>query len=81
MADIEEKLSYLRTRLWWAGNDTILAFGVGRLNPPHIENQSRLALLLTDEVERDFLTALQNSTGFISRLRRSQNAGVARLFW
>ncbi len=46
IADTEEKIRYLRIRLWWAGNDPIRESGTGTLTEPHLENLSRLAMLL-----------------------------------
>lgn len=49
VADSEEKQRYIRTRLWWLGNDPIRMNGVGSLPPRHIDNLSRLALLLSED--------------------------------
>ena len=48
IAVTEEKIRYLRMRLWWAGNDPIRESGAGTLTEPHLDNLSRLALLLTE---------------------------------
>lgn len=49
MGDTPQKLRYLRTRLWWVGNDPIRQSPVHTLPPPHLDNLARLALVLSDD--------------------------------
>ena len=48
IADTDEKIRYLRIRLWWAGNDPIRESGAGTLTESHLDNLSRLAMLLVE---------------------------------
>ena len=48
IADTDEKIRYLRIRLWWAGNDPIRESGTGTLTEQHLDNLSRLAMLLAE---------------------------------
>ena len=46
IADTDEKIRYLRIRLWWAGNGPIRESGTGALTEQHLDNLSRLAMFL-----------------------------------
>ena len=48
IADTEEKVRYLRIRLWWAANDSIRGSGSGTLTELHLDNLSCLAMLLAE---------------------------------
>lgn len=48
-ADTEEKLRYIRTRLWWRGNDRVRREEITQLPQEHIQNLSELASLLSED--------------------------------
>jgi len=48
-ADTEEKLRYIRMRLWWRGNDRVRRKEITHLPKEHIQNLSELASLLSEE--------------------------------
>src|SRR5690606_35989174 len=49
IASSEIKLRYIRTRLWWLGNDPVRAGRAERLPERHLENVAELVSLLDDE--------------------------------
>lgn len=49
IANTEEKLRYIRMRLWWSGNDRIRRKELTRLPQEHIQNLSEFASLLSEE--------------------------------
>ncbi len=61
IADSDEKLRYVRIRLWWAGNDAIREQSLATLTPSHIDNLARLALLWS---ETDPQQRLMKAEGF-----------------
>lgn len=48
-ADTEEKLRYVRMRLWWTGNDRVRRGEITKLPKEHIQNLSELASLLSEK--------------------------------
>ena len=48
IADTDDKIRYLRIRLWWTGNDPIRESETGTLTEQHLDNLSRLAMLLAE---------------------------------
>jgi hypothetical protein len=48
LADTEEKLRYLRTRLWWLGNDPVRQRKARRPAPAHLQNLEALLPLLSE---------------------------------
>ncbi len=49
IADTDEKMMYLRMRLWWVGNDAVRRGTLDTLSPRHIENLTVLEDLLSEE--------------------------------
>ncbi|HTH46229.1 MAG TPA: hypothetical protein VMB21_01835 [Candidatus Limnocylindria bacterium] len=48
LADTEEKLRYLRTRLWWLGNDPVRRGQARRPSPAHQQNMEAILASLSD---------------------------------
>ncbi len=55
IADTEEKLRYIRIRLWWRGNDQVRNKKITQLPDKHIQNLTELAPLLSEENENQRL--------------------------
>lgn len=48
-ASTEEKLRYIRMRLWWSGNDRIRRKEIAQLPQEHIQNLSEFASILSED--------------------------------
>lgn len=71
-ADTEKKLRYVRTRLWWAGNDRIRRKEIDRLSDEHLKNLHALVVILAEDKDDQRLMkaeALRELSRFNDALR------------
>lgn len=89
IANADEKLLYVRIRLWWAGNDPVRRGEAASLSPAHLANLEALVPLLSTSspedtlMKADALRALGRFDEALSLLETSEPKGyqlaVARL--
>ena len=49
IANTEERLRYIRMRLWWSGNDPIRRKEINQLSQEHLQNLSKFASILSED--------------------------------